>query len=373
MKAPEKPIPPLPQKIRELGITQAQWEHAHANPLVTTTTELAMALKISPKYLKGEDEKENKSLLKLNLAGGPFSKDLSEIDYGRKFPFIELDLIDPNPFQKLVRTEYDLAEIELVTEQLSESFKNGDLRAFVLNVRKNPANPERFQLVYGHLRLEAARRSGAKVLPAVIDEIDALQMFCQLVKENEQRCAPSIVSLAFQVRFLVEHFNWSYLKISQLYNRSHDMISRLYLLSFASKPFLRFVHDHEEFANVISELVRVGLSQADQEIVLQMLQQPDMTPGAVHKFLKSLMSHPQEQVAILHGKFNLRRKGNEIVEADYIEYQEDVQSEKAFFLEEDKSTQKPVKPFVPTERKLLEISSRPEENGTALAKQTRPL
>lgn len=376
MKTPDKPVPLLPQKVRDLGVTQAQWERAHANPLVTSVTELAMALKISPKFLLPDSRETDKGILNLATLKPEVSSnllDLSDSKYGRKFPYIELDLVDPNPFQNLVRTEYDQANVALVTEQLTEAFRKGDLSAFILNVRKNPDNQSRFQLVYGHLRLEAARRCGAKVLPAVITEINDPQMFWQLVKENEQRSNPSVVSLAFQVRFVVENFNWSYSELSRLYNRSEEMMSRLYQLSHAPKPFLEFVNEHEVFAHVVSEMVKLRLDQAQQEEILQLMLQPGITPGFVRKYLKSFNTPAPVPLVTLPGASNSKSKGDDIVEAEYFEYEEGDRLEAKYIRQEEKLPSRPVKLVDGGQSSNLSISANYGAIKPTSPKQTKSL
>ncbi len=337
-----------------------------------------MILKISPRYLLPDEEEPGKEVLKfatLKPASAPDSVALSGVEYGRKFLFIELDLVDPNPFQNLVRTQYDNRNVALVTEQLTESFRKGDLSAFVLNVRKHPADSSRFQLVYGHLRLEAARQSGAKVLPAVISEIDDPHMFWQLIEENEQRCPASIISLAFQVRFVVEKFNWSYHELARLYNRSDEMISRLYRLSYAPRPFLEFVNDHEMFAHAISDMVGLRLNPAQQDDILQLLTQPGTTPGVVRKYLKSLPTLTHPPVETSNDAFDSNRKGNEVVEAQYIEYEEGDHLEVKYFRQGERPglAQREYKPAEGSKSPFPAAAGPFTITGPTLAKQTRPL
>ncbi len=327
----EREIPPIPLKVRELGITEAQWKRAHSMPLANGIRDIAMLLKISPKLLMpeaGRSESSATDLVSLRQIQHPenLALSLDEEEYARKLPFIELDLVDPNPFQPVVRTEFDRAEIEVVTVQLTEAFRQGDLSAFVLNIRKNPANPAHYQLIYGHLRLEAARRIGVKVLPGVISQVNDQQMFRQLIEENEQRCRSSIVSVAMQVRFARDKFNWNLQQLARLYNRAEATISQLYRLSCAPKPFLEFVHDHEEYARVVTEITELRLDESQQASLLELLHRPEMTPGLVRKHLQALPASSPASSSSAGAGHSLKaapEREPDVVDAVYFEYRDD--------------------------------------------------
>jgi hypothetical protein len=200
-------------------------------------------------------------------------------------------------------------------------------------------------------------------------------MFWQLVQENEQRCPASIVSLAFQVRFVVEKFNWSYHELARLYNRSDEMISRLYRLSYAPRPFLEFVNDHEVFAHVFSEIVEMRLNQTRQDEILQLLKQRGTTPGAVRKYLKSLPTLNHSPAETSKGAFDSNRKGNEVVEAQYIEYEEGDRLEVKYLRDGERPllAQKEFKPAEGSKSAFPAAAGSFTVTGPTLAKQTRPL
>ncbi len=326
-KSKAKNIPAMPYKVRELGITDDQWQHAHLMPLVGGPKDIAMLLRISPRLLLEANDQAGTNSPDMALETYSWSSSLArpEEDYSRRLPFIKLELVDPNPYQSTVRTEYDAREIDEVIQQLTRSFRKGDLSAFVLHLRPNPlpGSQGRYQLIYGHLRLEAARRIGIEVLPGVIShEVPDQQMFRQLVDENEQRCQPSIVSIAQQVRFAIEHFNWRLAPMAGIYHRSEKFISMLYRLSYAPPPFLQFVHDHEDFARVVTEMLELRLDQEQQVRVLAMLKEPEVTPGRIRQHLTSLALPALASKTTSSSDTSPKVSGAEVVEAVYREYHE---------------------------------------------------
>ncbi|HEX2916235.1 MAG TPA: ParB N-terminal domain-containing protein [Chloroflexia bacterium] len=306
----EKEIPVMPLKVRELGITEEEWRRAHSNPLANSPRDIAMSLKISPKLLVTEKEKTG------NFGLTQVAQAELAVPQSRQLLLINLDLVDANPFQNLVRSEYDHVEMEEVVGQLVEAFKKGDLSGFVMQVRLKPSVKERYELVYGHLRLEAARRYGIKMLPGIICELSDREMFRQLVEENEHRCNASIISLAFQVRFSVEKFNWSFKELSGLYGRSVKFIHTLYHLAYAPQPFLAFVHEHQEFARVIAEMVEYRLAEQQQQHILNILEEPNITPGVLRREIQLLLP-------LNSGVNGVGKAGEDIVEAEFVEYGEE--------------------------------------------------
>ena len=90
---------------------------------------------------------------------------------------VEIDLIDPNPFQP--REEWTDGETEVLAESIR---RHGILQPLVLR-----RNGERYQLIAGERRLRAARLAGLTRVPAVVREADDRQMLALALVENINR------------------------------------------------------------------------------------------------------------------------------------------------------------------------------------------
>lgn len=94
--------------------------------------------------------------------------------------YLPTNLIDPNPYQP--RSEMDQEAIE----ELTQSIRNHGILEPLL-VRRNPNDPERFQLIAGERRLRAAKGAKNEQVPALIRESKDLEMMEIAIVENVQR------------------------------------------------------------------------------------------------------------------------------------------------------------------------------------------
>jgi hypothetical protein len=101
---------------------------------------------------------------------------------------IPLDLIDPNPFRDFDLHPLDQGQIE----RLKASIHAGGFWASVAARQVG----KRFQLAFGHHRIEAARREGLEEVPIDVRDISDWQMVMMLTSENAtQRGTTAAASL----------------------------------------------------------------------------------------------------------------------------------------------------------------------------------
>jgi ParB/RepB/Spo0J family partition protein len=90
---------------------------------------------------------------------------------------IKLNLIDSNPFQTRVLDDSDvMPSIE----------KFGLLQPLIV-VRPSPSSPGRYQLLFGHRRLNSLKKSGHVESLCEVRKVDDLGMIESLIAENEDR------------------------------------------------------------------------------------------------------------------------------------------------------------------------------------------
>jgi ParB family chromosome partitioning protein len=90
---------------------------------------------------------------------------------------IEIDLIDPNPYQP--RVEWNPEDLETLASSI---LAQGILQPLILR-----RTGERFQLIAGERRLRAAKLAGLKRVPAVLREANDGQMIALALVENIHR------------------------------------------------------------------------------------------------------------------------------------------------------------------------------------------
>lgn len=203
----------------------------------------------------------------------------SEVKPTNQFKYIATDLIDANPFYNLFRTQEELAwQYQPQIEKFAQLFKEGRLSEFVVLVRPHPELIERYQLVYGHLRLRGALLAGKEFLPAVVEELSDEEMLVRLAEENQQRLPTAKISQALQVRHLHDLFKWEFKDIAVLFHFSVSTCYDLFYISKAPQPFLNFLANRPEYFQSVAELVRRGLTISQQTEILELLESGKASP-----------------------------------------------------------------------------------------------
>lgn len=210
---------------------------------------------------------------------------------------ISVGVIDPNPFFNLstdaqgVQTD----KREGLLKKLSGLFRDGQMSEFVALLRPHPKLPNRYQLVYGHLRVKAAALAGFSHIPAVVKPLSDDEMLMRLVLENQNRAEVSKVETAAQVRYLREQSGLSFKVLGELFNRPLGTVYDLYYLALAPARFTQFVHQHPQYYQAISEMVRRELPPKEQEQIWQLLQDSKAPPRQVRERVRELALVNQKQ------------------------------------------------------------------------------
>jgi ParB family chromosome partitioning protein len=136
--------------------------------------------------------------------------------------FIDVSLIDHNPWQPR-------GEIDPVTlQELADDIK---LRCYALpdtfglmqppSVRHHPSEHERYQLLFGHRRLEAFRLLAGThpqyaYMPVIVVNVDDTEMISAAWHENVQRQDMTIIEEADYIVRLMDDYGWTLRETSEL-------------------------------------------------------------------------------------------------------------------------------------------------------------
>lgn len=131
---------------------------------------------------------------------------------------IPLDVLDPNLFA----TRYS-QDVEI--EGLAQSIKaQGQIES--IGVRRNPRNPERYQVIYGHRRVAAIKRLGLKTVRAEVkNDVDDRMMLQMALVENIQRESISDYEKGLLFRNLSNRFELTYEEIGKMIGKSKQLVS----------------------------------------------------------------------------------------------------------------------------------------------------
>jgi ParB family transcriptional regulator, chromosome partitioning protein len=128
---------------------------------------------------------------------------------------VALDLIEPSPRNPRRRLG--------AVDELADSLQmHGLLQPIVLR----PRSDERFEIVAGHRRFEAAKRLGWTAIPAVVRTTEPDEAYVLTLVENLQRndLSPKEESAALEV--LVRERSWSTRQVAEAVKRSASYVSR---------------------------------------------------------------------------------------------------------------------------------------------------
>ena len=112
---------------------------------------------------------------------------------------IHIDKIHPSP--NPIRKTWDEGKME----ELAQSIKE---RGVIVPIKIRP-NGDGYEVVYGHRRVEAARRAGLVEMPAIVEGVDDTEALIQALIENVQREDMAINDKASSIKRLVDNHGYS--------------------------------------------------------------------------------------------------------------------------------------------------------------------
>lgn len=134
--------------------------------------------------------------------------------------FVDIALISPNPDQPR-RTFTDDA-----LKELSASIKEkGIIQPLIL--RKSPRNADGFEIVAGERRWRAAQQAQLHEVPAIVRDLDDIEVLELAIIENIQRADLNAVEEAAGYRQLMDRFGHTQDKLAQALGKSRSHIANL--------------------------------------------------------------------------------------------------------------------------------------------------
>ena len=142
---------------------------------------------------------------------------------------ISISSIIKNKFQP--RKHFEKEALEELTNSIKE---RGIIQPII--VRKSKTENEKFEIVAGERRWQAAQNAGLHEVPIVEIEVDDLKSLEFAIVENVQRSDLNPIEEAMSYQRLIEEFNYDQEKVSKFIGKSRSHISNsLRLLSLPSE------------------------------------------------------------------------------------------------------------------------------------------
>ena len=142
----------------------------------------------------------------------------SEGDPGRQIVYLNVEEIDPNPYQ--ARTEFDQKHIDELTHSIKEK---GVIQPIAVN-----RVGQGYQLITGERRWRATKMAGYDTIPAIVHEIDSAQELMELsLIENVQREDLSPVEEAEGYRSLLTNCYLTQEEVARKVGKDRSTIANL--------------------------------------------------------------------------------------------------------------------------------------------------
>jgi ParB/RepB/Spo0J family partition protein len=241
---------------------------------------------------------------------------------------IPLEKVFDNPFNsRLVYAEEETSNLALSFE------KNGQLSP--IKVRKRDG---RFELIFGHRRVQAARRLGWHLIRAEIVEVNDEAMATLSLVENIHRKNLSDFELAQSIARLAKEFGWGYEEISDAigWSKSHvcnfvrmsemfesseidtPLLNDLLRISEHHARLLLRISDKQERKDALRFTVREKLSVRDLERIFFKLRglwasPDDRVTQPLFSFSRNASSREEDIIdiqRILQAEFDSPRRGS---------------------------------------------------------------
>ena len=142
---------------------------------------------------------------------------------------ISISKIIPNRNQP--RKSFEKEALDELTNSIKE---RGIIQPLI--IRKSDDQDDKFELIAGERRLQAAQSAGLHEVPAVIMEADNLKSLELAIVENVQRKDLNPIEEAYSYKNLIENFGYDQEKVSKFIGKSRSYISNsLRLLTLPEK------------------------------------------------------------------------------------------------------------------------------------------
>ncbi|MBU4346084.1 MAG: ParB/RepB/Spo0J family partition protein [Candidatus Omnitrophica bacterium] len=198
-----------------------------------------------------------------------------ESQKSEKIIYLGLDQIKPNPFQP--RELFDSQSLE----ELTQSIREKGLIQPILVRRKG----EYYELIAGERRLRAANLLNLKEIPTIIKEVNDQDSLELSLIENIQREGLNPIEEAHAYRYLIDKFNLTQEKISEILGKARASIANTLRLlnlpqeiqeeikkgriSFAHGRALLEIEDLNQQRRLAQEVISKGLSVRELESLIK--------------------------------------------------------------------------------------------------------
>ena len=217
---------------------------------------------------------------------------------------VKLHLIVPSPHP--VRTSWDEGKMEELSQSIQE-------QGVVVPVKLRPVD-DKYEIVYGQRRVEAARQAGLYEIEAIVEEVDNGDMLVQALIENVVREDLGPMDTARGLKALQEATGWSQPEIARRGIMSQPQVTRLLALLREPEEIINKMGAINNTSGIISdgrlvnspvteghirETRRPGLSDGDRIDIIRKVEREGLTCKQTRYVADAISRVPDDRLAKL--------------------------------------------------------------------------
>ncbi len=194
----------------------------------------------------------------------------------------------PNPFETKMRGPIELQRAEETIAALAREMEKGGFEG-ALKARKHPNQEGKYELVYGHLRVEAAKRAGITNIKVGVEELSDREMLSRMFNENALRDDPGPVGDGQTMLALIEAEGLSLQDMADRVGKSNQWVKDRIDLAKMSEQAKDIVRHNPKAYSLILKLGRTNFSEETRAKYLLLLEK-GAKPALVSEVLRHDMA-----------------------------------------------------------------------------------
>ena len=205
-------------------------------------------------------------------------------------PLIPFELIDPNPFQKRRKMDEDKLE------ELRNDMRAHGITTLLIG-RRNPTNPERIQIAYGHRRIEAAKHVGTFTgYPILLKDLSDWDMRWLLIGENRYREDLTPLEEGYLLKGLLES-GMTQEEAAAAYQISRGTLRDLVALTEDDPDIQSLVEARHDTVRAARELRKVEDKEIRAQVIASLLA-GEISGSQVRAYIETLKQEKQLKTVV---------------------------------------------------------------------------
>lgn len=214
---------------------------------------------------------------------------------------IEVNMEEPATFEKNAGT-IAIHLIDINKEQPRKAFDEEKLEELAKSIEAHgiiqplilQKTGERYKIIAGERRYRAARKVGLSEVPAVIKEMDEVELLQVSIVENIQREDLNVIEEALAIRMLLERFSMTQEAVAEAIGRSRSAVTNLLRLLSLPEEVLAYLAEGKLSAGHARALLAIK----DEKLLIfaaEHIVEEGMNVRQTEAYVKKLLAQPRQK------------------------------------------------------------------------------